>query len=198
MAWLPLALKQLQTRIGWRIACIFVLLCFSYNQAIADSFAERRAQVGLKLFKTLVTADLKLIDKIDSKQTLPVIVLYSNNQANATKYKDQLQALFAPIDTVPFNVEVGTLDKLHEQVKTPYVAVFISQPLSDTEIDAIVKYGINHSVIVFSPFEGDVERGVLGGLSVQAAVRPLLNMHTLQQSRLTIKPFYLKVAKKYE
>ena len=55
----------------------------------------------------------------------------------------------------------------------------------------------NH-IIVFSPFEGDVERGVQCGIAVQARVRPFLNMKSLKSAGVSLKPFFLKVAKKYE
>ena len=38
-------------------------------------------------------------------------------------------------------------------------------------------------MIVYSPFEGHVESGVLGGLSVEAQVRPYVNRATLEASQ---------------
>ena len=53
-------------------------------------------------------------------------------------------------------------------------------------------------MIVYSPFEGHVEKGVLGGLSVEAQVRPYVNRATVEASQITLKPFFMEVAKVYQ
>ncbi len=50
-------------------------------------------------------------------------------------------------------------------------------------------------MILYSPFEGDVERGVTAGLSIEAKVLPFVNQRTLEASGVELKPFFLKVAK---
>jgi len=59
----------------------------------------------------------------------------------------------------------------------------------------VVRYGIDHHVIVYSPFEGDVERGILGGIAVEAQVRPYVNAATLTASNITFKSLFFKVTK---
>ena len=75
--------------------------------------------------------------------------------------------------------------------------IFLAQPPSDTTRRALIKYGIEHHVIVYSPFEGDVESGILGGLSVEAQVRPYVNLSTLSASNISLKPLFFKVTKVY-
>ncbi|MFT5546614.1 MAG: hypothetical protein ACI8YD_002314, partial [Rheinheimera aquimaris] len=98
---------------------------------------------------------------------------------------------------IPIKLDLLPLQTINSLDKTP-MAIFVSQPLSDAQAAALVAYSIKQHIIVFSPFEGDVERGILAGLSVEATVKPLLNRHTLEASELQIKSFYLKVAKLYE
>jgi hypothetical protein len=73
--------------------------------------------------------------------------------------------------------------------------IFIAQAPPRAALSSLIKYGIGHHVIVYSPFEGHVELGVLGGLSVEAQVRPFLNRATLESSQISLKPFFLSVAK---
>ena len=94
-------------------------------------------------------------------------------------------------------VEVASLEKVLGEESYRPAALFVSQRLATDEIRRLVDYAVRRHVIVFSPFEGDVERGILGGISVEATVRPLINMQTLSASGLAIKAFYLKVAKRY-
>jgi hypothetical protein len=70
----------------------------------------------------------------------------------------------------------------------------VQAPAQNT-LKSIIKYGIDHHVIVYSPFEGHVERGVLGGLAVEAQVRPYVNLTTLDASNITLKPLFFKVTK---
>lgn len=54
--------------------------------------------------------------------------------------------------------------------------IYLLDELSETAIHAIIRQATKYQIITYSPFKGDVERGVLGGLSVEAKVRPYINM----------------------
>ena len=45
---------------------------------------------------------------------------------------------------------------------------------------------------------GDVERGVLGGIKVESRVLPYVNAMAMKESKINLKPFFMKVAKTYE
>lgn len=182
----------------WLQIIVMLLLVINTCLVKADSFEDRRVAVGLKIFRTLLTADLNLDNKTDSEQQVPVIIIYADGQQNAQAYKAQLESLLAQQNKYDFQIKIGTIASLSPLAENQYAAIFIAQPLNEQELTPVISYGINKHIVVFSPFEGDVEKGVLAGLSVQSAVRPLINMRTLKQSKVDIKPFYLKVAKQYE
>lgn len=181
-----------------RFSVLLLLLLIFCFKAHGESFEERRALVGLKLFRTLVTADLDLAKKVEKNGEVPVLLIYATQKDKAEAYRRHLQTIFQSVKKFEFKVMVADIDDLDKAKPVNYSAIFIAQQLKDEELKPIVDHGINKSVIVFSPFEGDVERGVLGGLSVQATVRPIINMQTLKRSKLSIKPFFIKVAKHYE
>lgn len=181
-AWLTLAL------------CLFSLV--SFPLAGAENFSEHRALVGLKLFRTLISADLNIKDKTNKEGSLTVAMLYADNKSLAEKYQTILQEQLTDVFDIPVMIIPLALEDLNTSAVP--TAIFITQALKTEELQKVVGYCTSKHRIVFSPFEGDVKDGVLGGLSVQATVRPLINMQTLKQSQLNIKPFYLKVAKKYE
>lgn len=175
-------------------ALLFSLPSFSL---IADTFSDHRALVGLKLFRTLVGADLKAHTKLDEQGRLPISLLYVSDDRDAKEYLQSLSQTFLKVGDIPVHVDLLALDDL-ASLKNRTAAIYVSQPLNTDELKRLVDYSVQHHIIVFSPFEGDVERGVLAGLSVEATVRPLINLNTLQDSQLSIKSFYLKVAKHYE
>lgn len=179
---------------------LFLFLCFAlpgYGNIAADGFSEHRAQVGLKLFKTLVNADLDISEKVDQEQLLHIALVAHAASPLVQEYQQQLTSSFASLENQSVQVEILQPENLSE-LEYPVGAIFIAETFSQERLESLIQYAEAHSLIIFSPFEGDVESGVLAGLSVQATVRPLINSATLKRSKINIKPFYLKVAKRYE
>lgn len=168
-----------------------LLLSVPSQSLVADAFSERRAQVGIKLFRTLLAAELNA-----SASESPVYFVYANDRNQAEKYAQQFT------DGVPDNAardtETVALSSLLKGQQRPAGALFVSQRLNADELEALVDYAASQKIISFSPYEGDVEAGVLGGLSVEATIKPFINMNTLTASGINIKDFYIRVAKQYE
>lgn len=169
---------------------------------LADTFTDRRVHVGLKLFRTLVSADLNIDKKANKDNLIPITIIYSNTKKEAQEAASTLSTSFPKVNDMSIDYRLMTVDQMIEESNKEEnnkpAAIFLAQALNESDLKQVIDYGIENQTIVFSPFEGDVQQGVLGGLSVQATVRPLINQKTLQQSNLSIKPFYLKVAKSYE
>ncbi|MCE9687990.1 hypothetical protein LZP73_17585 [Shewanella sp. AS16] len=169
-----------------------------HAQSNNDSFTDHRVRVGLKLFRALLSADLKLKEKTDTSGAVPVILVHINSEDDTREYQALLDNYLREINGLPLRIDIRTLEQILRPGSDKPAAIFIAQKLNDAELSALIEQSINQGVILFSPFEGDVEKGVLAGISVQAAVRPLLNIGTMNQSRLSIKSFYLKAARQYE
>jgi hypothetical protein len=54
---------------------------------------------------------------------------------------------------------------------------------------------VERGVILYSPFEGDVERGATAGVSIQSKVQPFVNAGTLKSSGIALRRFYLDHAR---
>lgn len=175
------------------------LLLLLSGDVVADTFSERRAQVGLKLFRTFVSAHQDIARHLDASGQLPIAVLHSgSNRATAERYQSTLTASMPALKKHRVSVETRSLKSLLQLQQPPPAAVFVAEKLSGHERASLVEFSITQRVAVFSPFEGDVEHGILGGLSVEAKVRPLVNMQTLRASRIPLKDFYLSVSRRYE
>jgi hypothetical protein len=77
----------------------------------------------------------------------------------------------------------------------PPAGIFVTEELDGKTLRDVVEFGIDHKRIVYSPFAGDVERGVLGGLSVEAQVKLFVNENTMEASSVSLKPLFLKSCK---
>lgn len=171
------------------------LLALLAAPLLADVYQDRRVEAGLKIFRALLAADLDLDKKTVEDGKLLVLFFYTDDARRA----DELGKSFGtdPIHGKPVAVEQGADSALAAYASRVPAGVFVAQAPSAASLRSLVAYGIQHHVIVYSPYEGHVESGVLGGLVVEAQVRPYINMTTLGASHLNLKEFFLKVTKEY-
>lgn len=178
--------------------CLAVTLCLALP-SVSDDFSDRRITAGARIFRALLAADVDIVRKVGSSNTLRLCLLYTGDTRNANMAGETLRSrddsrirkLEVTIDTISFDdyfMENG------EQCS----GVFLTETLNDDQINSLMNRSNDQGFIVFSPIEGDVERGVQSGLAVEARVRPYLNMNALQAANIQLKSFILRVAKQYE
>jgi hypothetical protein len=190
--------RKLRRLFALQLLLVVVLISLPGRSLIADDYKDRRMHVGLKLFRALVSADLQAASKTAADGSLPIYLVYATSESATKDYQHSLQTSLPKLRNIPGRIEVRALSDAITNTTSKPAAIFITQQLSNLELQQLVQFSIAQNIILFSPFEGDVEKGVLGGLSVEATVRPFINMHTLNASQLEIKSFYLQVAKQYE
>lgn len=185
-----MTLGNLFSKLAQSLQLVFLclLLALPSQSLVADSFSDRRAHVGIKLFRTLLAAE----QNVAAGSANRIYFVYATDQAQAQQHATEFQEITAQ------KAQVIALSDMSNNSELKPRAIFVSQKLTDSELSALIQYSIRHRAITFSPFEGDVENGVLGGLSVEATIKPFLNMATLKASGVDIKSFYLKVAKRHE
>lgn len=181
-----------------RVTSVILVLSLMTAGAFADEVHARRATAGLRLFRALLAADIRLPAKTIAPNQILIVFLYVNDRRNASslaarfiqdaKERDSIRGL----SIVTEITNDPTLAAYGERVPA---GVFITESPSRAALSSIIAAGIQRRLIVYSPFEGHVESGVLGGLSVEAQVRPFLNRQTLEASQIVLKPFFLNVAK---
>ena len=169
------------------------------NTALADSADDRRVRAGARLFRSLLTAQLALESKAASDGALHVIVFGADSAL-----APEIAALIASsgdagkpgIRDLPVAIErvasIGQLAKIAQPA-----GVFLASTQSPADLSQLIRWSTDSHVVLYSPFEGDVEHGVAAGLAVEAKVQPYLNTSALQAAGVEIKPFYLKVAKTF-
>ena len=181
-------------RVGVAIMAALMVLVLGLGLAAAsaraDSQDERRVRTGARVFRTLLLADVALERKAASDGTLD-IAIYAGDGAGL----DELTPLIQPAgNTRAPQMALRRVEQLGEDTRPP-IGLFLATPLVGSELDRLIAWSIRHGVILYSPFEGDVERGATAGLSIEAKVLPFVNQRTLDASGVELKPFFLKVAK---
>jgi hypothetical protein len=185
---------------GQLAAAGLILLALAVPTAVSGDDTAPRVQAGIRLFRSLLAADMGLEQRVDSEGRLLLLVFYSTDAVRADGVSQQLTtpAEGQPAVTIrglPVAVALTSDPDFSAYQQHPPAAIFLAEPPKDDGLRRIVRYGIDHGLIVYSPFEGDVEKGILGGISVEAKVQPYLNQTTLDASHVTLRPFFLKVSK---
>lgn len=177
---------------------LVAVACAAPPLGAADAESERRAKAGLKVFPSLLAADNGLLEKAEPTGSLLVVILHTGDRA----WADELAATLSGENGVPrkirerpVQVEVSSDFALGFLGARVAAGVFVAEPPADRDLRSLVDWGIAHRTIVFSPFEGHVEQGVLGGIAIGARVEPVINGRTLAASGIVIKDFYKKVAR---
>lgn len=184
---------------GMKIAFVAFLVLFGLNSVgLANESTDRRVQISLPLFPRIVAVDSKFQDKLTEDKKARLVFVYDRNKSKAKELakavgKANKNIVNIRVDTVP----VPLVEQLKANTLTP-TAIFVAEPLGETDFKELVLYSINKGIIVFSPYSGDVERGATVGLAITSRVFPYFNNHTLESSGIEINPILLDMSKRYE
>lgn len=172
------------------------------NENLIDDQAGR-IRTGLKIFRSLLLADRDIEEKVNDEQSVDIVFLFQANNGKAKHFAKTFvrmgrRSSVGLIKGNPIRVHVMRKLSLIENTNIQPAAIFIIDPLIESRVKAIAEYGRKNKIITFSPYEGDVENGILGGLAVDSRILPFINTSTLAASEVRIKSFFLKVARTYE
>ena len=182
------------------------LLSFPVNASANENLSDVQAgkiRTGLKIFRSLLLADRDIEKKVNEEQAVDIVFLFQSNNSKAKHFAKTFvrmgrRSSVGLIKGNPIKVHVMRKLSLIEGTKIRPAAIFIIDPFIESRVQAIAEYGRDKKIITFSPFEGDVENGILGGLVVDSRILPFINKNTLAASEVRIKSFFLKVARTYE
>lgn len=190
-------LRQPVSHGPWRLAALLVALAAAAASARADGYEERRVQTGLRLFRAMLAADIELPAKVGTDGELLILFVYTDDRHHAEGLAETFMkrgGAAEPIRGLAVRTESVPARALAAWPGSA-AGVFLAQSPSAADLAGVVRFGIQRRLVVYSPFEGHVESGVLGGLAIEAQVRPYVNLATLEASRVALKDFFLKVAK---
>ncbi|RKT45117.1 hypothetical protein [Thiocapsa rosea] len=175
------------------LLCVGLVATRAWTQSLWQE-EEQRFRVGLKLFPAVLGAVEDLEDKRATSGKLEIRVVYEGSDAAAREAASALSGM-GRIRELPLNVQTVSAKELDAE---------------DSLIAGIFVAGVNvggkrlslwserHRALVFSPFAGDVEAGAVAGIHVADRILPFVNLPRAQRAEVRFKPFFLKVARRYE
>jgi len=183
----------------WRSLIAVALLAWLVPARIgADDVQVLRARAGVRFFRSLLSADVDLTKKIVPPDQLLIVFVFVDDARGADDLMGRFREQTKELRGLPVVTEMTRDLTLGSYAQRVPAGIFIAQPPGRKALASIIKYGIDHHVIIYSPYEGHVESGVLGGIFVDAQMRPFVNGATLSASQITLKDFFFKVAKVYQ
>lgn len=180
----------------------FLLLLFATTVcaplSVADERDELRIDIALSIFPRVIAVDRQFRDKLTSQNQVRLAFVYSNDQKKAKKLADLMLIKRSSIANAKIIVEAVSITELLTLNPHKYAAIFVAEILTDAEVAVLVGLSVTQSRILFSPFNGDVERGVTIGLMITSRVWPYLNMKTISEAGISLNSLLVKYAKRYE
>ncbi len=168
-------------------------LTASHSQAQQN--LEPRLQIGIGLLPAVLAAD-QTHAAGGSMAGVAVYLVYLNDRHVAEQLRAHLEHVEA-IRQSPVVPVVISLDELLDDNPAPHSAVFIAEPLG-ARLDEAIEFTAGRRQLLFSPFKGDVERGVAAGFRVSDKILPHVNLAALKRSKIQLKAFFLRIAVKHE
>lgn len=181
------------------VVAFLVAIVYAAQPSVSDDFTERRITAGTKIFRALLAADVDIARKTASNGELRLCLLYIDDTGNAEMAEATLGLRDdSRIRKMQVKVEILSFAQFIADGREQLAGVFLTQRLSDEKLQTLTALANKRHMVVFSPFEGDVERGVQSGIAIEARVRPYLNTNALDAAQVQLKSFFMKVAKVHE
>lgn len=165
------------------------------SDSYADELLSPRIQIGLNLIPAIIAAD-KNLNSQSKNNPLKLQIVYIHNKQRALKSEKQLKSI-GMIRGHKLKTEVISFKKLLEKKQKRNCVLILIEKM-DLELNSLIQYSRNQKIILFSPFKGDVEKGVMSGFEVSNKVLPAINIKAARTSNIDLKAFFLRIAIKYD
>lgn len=177
---------------------LFFLLCSISLVAYADVMQQRRITISASIFPRIIAVDSELSSKLDEKGNVRLGIIYYTDLKGAKKIAKSMTRKIKNISGNNIIIDFISFENTKFENKRNLSGIFISQEVSDLDLTTIKSYANNRHIIYFSPFKGDVERGVMAGIFIGAKIRPYFNLTSIGNAKVLLKPAIIKVSKTYE
>ncbi|KPA11038.1 hypothetical protein MHK_008740 [Candidatus Magnetomorum sp. HK-1] len=177
------------------IAIKILIITFVISTPFSAYCTDPRIYMGIDLFPSFLASDKKIKNKMGENNQLNILLLYNKNREQAEELAKRLLKV-KKIRKIPVNVIIEHHTLIDKWQKKQLAGVFITETFLN--ISSIIKFGIDKKIIVFSPFEGDVEKGMATGFFISEKVVPFINKKTIQSSNIHFKSFFLRISKSYD
>jgi len=181
-----------------QMSILFFATCLCAPLWAASERDELRIDIGLSIFPRVLAVDTQFQDKLTTQNQVRLAFVYSHDQKKANYLADLMLEKRSIIANAKVITEAVSIKELLKINPHKYAAIFVAEKLADEQMTVLVGISVTRSRILFSPFIGDVERGVTIGVMITSRVWPYLNMNTMKEAGINLNVLLVKYAKRYE
>ncbi|PID73152.1 MAG: hypothetical protein CSB33_05220 [Desulfobacterales bacterium] len=180
------------------IACLLanLFLIFVFSGAVqADLLRERRILAGLDLFPSFLAADRDIAEKVSDDGSLLLVLVCHGETGKIERMRRNLEKVQI-IRGISVRVEITTNLTLQSFADDAPAGIFLAEPVRS--LAPLAAFAQRHSRILFSPFDGDVSRGAIGGIHVSDRILPHINWKAAAAAGIRFRSFFMRIAKIHE
>jgi hypothetical protein len=191
--------KENRSLARWVLCVLLLLGVLVSSFAFADEKERRRVEISLSIFPRIIAVDNHFREKLGDDDIVRLYFVYDKDKENAQDLAEHMNKNVQGIGGREVLAQAVSVDQavLAGEDSLP-MALFISEHLGDAKLLRVLLFAEKYNRLVFSPFSGDVERGVVVGISVTNRVKPYFNVHALQRSKIVINALLMKMSRRYE
>ncbi len=157
---------------------------------------ERLITVGLNLFPNIVSIDEDIAEKRADDGYLYLLIVYEHQSIHANKLAEKLRDRITSIKKYPVKVvtvKASELPNFSERA----AGIFLSERIDDALLNQVIDHARQPGTLIFSPFPGDVERGVIMGMQITSKIWPYCNTKSMELSGIRFHPSFVKIMRCY-
>lgn len=159
--------------------------------AATEGELTQRVALGGRIFRLLLDGETRVQDEARRAGPPPLLVIGEASSPLVTLAVGQLSA---PGSGPAPAVRVVPLEEFLALTLERPQGAFLAQRLGAPERARLLAHTAGRPVLLFTPFEGEVEQGVMAGFVIEARVRPHVNLAALRASGLELREIHLKAS----
>jgi hypothetical protein len=176
------------------LAAAFFLLPWP-GPSRGNELSDQRARIGIELFPSFLAADGNITAKTCEDGKLHLLLVHAGRKKLAREMANTLSRI-EKIRGIPISIDVVGIHELENALPCPAAGIFLVERVEEG-LDTAIRYGREQHTLLFSPFPGDVEKGVSSGMIISDRVLPYVNADALRLSGIHIKSFFLGIVEQY-
>jgi hypothetical protein len=176
---------------------IFIVILLLASDIYANHDVQARLEIGINILPSVIAANMRWnIEEKYKQQPITLFIIYDENRKLARDALSKLTRI-KKIRGHRVKKEIVSMSEILSSTTDENSVLFIVEPLFENSERAI-EFSRSHQSLLFSPFKGDVEKGVMTGFDVTNKVLPAVNLKALKESNIRLKAFFLRIAVSYD
>jgi hypothetical protein len=173
-----------------------LFIIFLPGRLTAGELSDQRAWIGLDLFPSILAADDSIAGKKCSDGVLQLLLVHTGRKGLAEEMAARLRRI-KEIRGIPIRVSIVEIHELEKTADCQASGIFLTEQ-AGAGLEAVIRFGRERHAVVFSPFPGDVEKGITSGMMISDRILPYVNVEAMRLSDVHLKSFFLGIAKHYD